>query len=207
MSRGHKSGHHEEMSETLALLASAAVVDAMGNYAAIDAASPENTSAAPVAFIVAAIVLTPRTSGIFRVNASLQLVDSSSEGVTLSLFGAEQAVAGTPITLTGGSAAAQFGSGVVGATSLGEVSTVAGTPIAIVGDTGPLLLAHKEVTAVATDPTTVGTSGLFSYSTGGPTKLPFVLNETCVLYLAVTAAAGTVSAMNVDFTAQENPST
>ena len=180
---------------------------ASGNYAAIDRGVPANTSAAPTLFAIAAIVLTPTVSGIFRVNAHVNLTDSSSESVTLTLLAAEQGAPGVPITLTGGTPAAQFGTTALAAgDSLGDTSTVSGTPIALVGATAAKTLAVKTISAVATDPTTVGTSGLFSFSVGGTSKIPFVLGETCVLYLALTAAAGTLSGLNVEFSAEENGS-
>lgn len=172
-----------------------------GNYVAIDRGAPANY-ATPAASIIAAIVVTPRASGIFRVTAGLGLTDSSSEEVSMFLYAQEQAVAGTPITLTGGTAAAQLGSG-TGANALGETMTAVSTAIGITGGTGAKELATKNITAVATDPTNVGISGIFSYSTGGTTKTPFALNETCVLYVAVTCAAGTLSAMNLDFSVEE----
>jgi hypothetical protein len=177
-----------------------------GNYAAIDRGAPANSSVGPATFVVAAIVLTPVASGMFRIVGNLGGTDSSSEVVTLTLLAAEQAVAGTPITLTGGTAAAQIGNGATPVTSLGETSTVAGTGIGIVGGGVAKTLATKTVQAVGTDPIELSISGLFTFSTGGVTKTPFVLDETCVLYLAVTAAAGTISAMNCDFSAQEQAS-
>ena len=180
---------------------------AAGNYAAIDAGAPHDTGAAPTAIIIAAIVLTPTVSGIFRVNASLALTDSSTENVTLSLFGGEPTAALTPITMSGGTAAAQFGAtALASGTQLGEVSSGTGgiTVTGAEGAGGPKLLTAKTVHAVTTVPLEVSTGGLFSFSTGGVTKTPFVLGETCVLYLAVTAAAGTISAQNVEFSVQEN---
>lgn len=175
---------------------------AAGNYAAIDDGAPANSAAAPATYVIAAIILTPQVSGIFRVTANLTLTDSASEEVSLILRAAEQAVPATPIALVGGTAAAQLGS-TAAAGSIGEVSTVAATPITETGTGSAKTLATKTVGAVATDATTIPISGLFSFSTGGTTKTPFTLDTECVLFLAVTAAAGTLSAMNLEFSAQE----
>jgi hypothetical protein len=203
--RGHRDGHNESMDETLALIAQGANA-ADGNYAAIDRGAPANTSPAPPAatYIVGAIVLTPKVSGIFRITAALDFTDNDSEQVTLTLFAAEPAVPATPITLNGGTPAAQFGS-TAAPTSLGETSTVIGTPITVVGGAGagPKELAVKTVTAVAMDPAEVVITGLFSFSVGGTSKIPFVLGDTCAIYVTVSAPAGTLSAMNLDFSAQE----
>jgi hypothetical protein len=175
-----------------------------GNYVTIDAGLPGTpTSAAPASYAIAAIVTTPLASGMFRVTASVTMTDSSSELVTLKLFAAEQGVAGTPITLTGGTAAAQLGGGVVPVTTEGQVATATTVPIALVGATVAKTLSTKSLQAVATDAITISITGIYSFSVGVASKIPFVLDETCCLYLGVTAAAGAISAMNVDFSVEE----
>ncbi len=208
MSRGHRQGHHEPMEETLALLALNAVTDAMGNYAAIDDGAPANTSAGPATYVIAAIVLTPRTSGVFRIDVHLSGVDSSSEEVTLNLLGAKENVAGTPIVMVGGTAAAQLGNAAGPATTSngGETATAAGTEMSFTGNSAGVGLSSKHVTAVATDPFNIGTSGIFSLSAAPATKTPWPLGQTALVYVALTAAAGTLSALTLDFTVQEQPS-
>ena len=183
---------------------------AAGNYATLDASAPNNTGVGPTATIIAAIVLTPQVSGIFRVEAHLVFTDeleAGSENVTLSLFGSEPTAALTPITMSGGTAAAQFGATTLASgTQLGEVSSGTGgiTILGGEGGGGPKLLAAKTVHALSADPAELSLEGLFSFSTGGAIKTPFVLGETCVLYLAVTAATGTIGTMSLEFSAQEN---
>jgi hypothetical protein len=181
---------------------------APGNYVAIDRGAPANTSAAPAAYVVAAIVLTPLVSGIFRIDASLAVTDSSSETVTMAILAAEQTTVGTPIAVVGGTAAGQVGS-TAAAGSTGDTSTTAATAISFTGANtgGAKTIATKTVQAVATDPIEITTGGIFSFSTGGVTKTPFTVGQECVIYIALTAAAGTLSAQNLDFTVQEQPYT
>jgi hypothetical protein len=185
----------------------AAAILALGNYVAIDRGAPANTSAAPASYVVAAIVVTPEASGIFRVNASLSLADAASESVNMSIVAAEQTAPGTPIVVNGGTLAGQVGStAAVG--SNGYTATAAGTPITFTGanTAGAKILAVKNVqTIAASDPIDLSTGGLFSFSTGGTVKTPFTIGQQCVIYVTLSAATGPLSAQNLDFTVQEQP--
>jgi len=210
MSRGHKSGHNEPMEDTLAGLAGAAaesILIAMGNYASIVDANPTNTAAAPVSTVIAAIILKPEVSGIFRIDADVGYGDSVSEDVTWQLLAAEPAVPATPITLANGTPAAIFGK-TAATGSEGEVEA-SGTGIVITGAGAPVILNDNIIDSTSAVDQTQGyhVSGLFSFSGMGTTKTPFTLGETAVLYLAVSAPAGVIQNMVVQFSAQEQPST
>ncbi len=173
-----------------------------GNYVTIARGAPANY-ATPTSSIVAAIVATPQASGIFRITASLGVIDSASEEVTIFLFGANQAAAGTPITLGGGTNAGKFGS-TAGANALAETMTAASTAMTVTGGTVAKELSTKSVAAIGTDATEVTITGTYDFSTGGAgAKVPFNIDETCVLYLTLTAAAGTLSGMTLDFAVEE----
>jgi hypothetical protein len=208
VSRGHRPGHHEPVDETLALLAQNAaesILIAAGNYAAIADGAPANTSTPPTSYVIAAIVLTPKVSGIFRIDVHLTGTDSVSEEVTLGLLGSQVAVAGTPIVLAGGTAAGQLGSS-AGAPSVsngGQVATVPGTPISFTGEGALQGLSTKRTPAVGTDPFEVGTSGIFSLTAPSTIKTPWPIGQTALVYVQVSAPAGQITAMNLDFTVQE----
>jgi hypothetical protein len=185
----------------------AAAGNAFANYAAIDRSAPPNTSPAPSDYVIAAIVLTPTTRGIFRVNVSLSGSDTLTEGVTLLLLGSKESVPGTPIVMIGGTAASQNGStaGAASASNGGQIAAVAVTPISFTGNTAPLVLSTKIISAVTNTQFAVGTSGLFSLSTGGISKMPWPLNQTALICVAVTPANGAISSANLEFSAQEQP--
>jgi hypothetical protein len=178
-------------------------LSALGNYVSIVNAFAADTAAGPSNYIIAAIVIKPKATGIFRVNVDLSWSDPNDVEVQWSLLAAEASVTADPITLTGGTPAAIFGSQ-ADATSLGEITVAPFTPIALVNAAAPVTLAER--TFIATG-TTQGfdINGIFSNAGAGTTKVPFTGGVDCVFYLQVSADAGAIGGLKLQFTVQEEP--
>jgi ribosomal protein L14 len=182
-----------------------AAATAGGNYATITAATPPNTSAAPAGYIVAAIVVKPKVSGIFRIDLDYCFFDTTAgEDVTTALEANEAAAPGTPITITGGTNAG-FEGNAADATTLAEIPAAAGTGLTIGGSaaaTHALSSRQQNSVAGANQQQAFGVHGIFCIA-GGANKDPATLNEDIVFWLKVTAPAGTLENQTLNFSVQE----
>jgi hypothetical protein len=197
--------------------AAAALIDeAAGNYVSITDGLPTNTAAPPLApVIVAAIIVTPKVSGIFRINARVGYSGTSAADTPAwGLLAAEQSASGVPITVASGGAPASFaGDSATAPGNVGDVSNVA-TGIVLAGEGAPVGL-DAETIEVAPDLTTnqsqqYQVSGLFMNGHGSGAKTPFTLGETVVFYILVDNTGGPhvggIQDMVVAFSVQEQPS-
>jgi hypothetical protein len=199
----HRQGQQEgPLSGDFAL----GLTQALGNYVSIVNASVADTSAPANNYIIAAIVLKPKVTGIFRVNVDLGWFDQSTgDDVEISLITAEAAVPADPILLGNGVNGAFFGSQ-VDPTSLGQFAITPGTSMTITnaGPTTPL--ASNTVLSEAGIGQQQGfdINGIFSNS-NGIGKAPFTIGVDCVFYIQINTDAGAITNMKLQFTVQEEP--
>jgi hypothetical protein len=200
---GARAANAPEIQATKARASAAAT--AGGNYASIVNAAPPNTSAGPLAYIVGAIVVKPKVSGVFRIDLDLGFFDTTAaELVTTALVAEEASAVGTPITMTGGVAAGIDGKA-ADSTTLAEIPAAAGTGITLAGVSGtPVFLATREQNSVAgaDQQQAFNVHGIFALGTG-TTKTPATLNEDVVFWVQVSAPAGTIEHMTLQFSVQE----
>jgi len=192
------------------------LLNALGNYASIVNATPAATPAGPTSYTVAAIVVKPQSSGIFRVNVDIGWFDSGiGDQITWSLLAAEADPTSSNITLTGGTPAAIVGS-TADASTTGQV-TAGSAPIGLVNANPTLfvLLSSKqsESETGSGQQQNFDVNGIFSNAGAGTTKVPvpFTLGVDCVFYLQVNTTngegpgVGPIANMKLQFTVQENP--
>lgn len=184
-----------------------------GNYITVynpnnSSNQPANTSAAPANYIVAVMVFTPLVSGIFDVKLRIGYHDSVAETVTWGLTAFLPAAAG-PITVTGGQTGGVFGpTAPVSPATSAETSAVAGTQITL-GNVGggtvvdtyaiPTIAGLETIQAQQYSFTAIADNGA---TAGGPAS-PFPLNLPAAYALRVSAPAGVISGMALDWSVSE----
>ncbi len=198
--------------------AAAAIEEAAGNYVSITDSTVANTAVPPVdPVIVAAIVVTPKVSGIFRIDARVGYSGTApADTPQWSLSAAEQLAPGTPITVASGGVAASFaGDSAAAPGNVGDVSNVA-SGIVLAGQSLVAPTLDAEVIPVvagldADNGQQYQVSGLFMNGVGAAAKTPFTLGETVVFFITVNnntigPHAGGIQDMLVNFSVQEQPS-
>ncbi len=197
--------------------AAEAIDTAAGNYVSITGAPATNTATPPLApVIVAAIIVTPKVSGIFRIDARVGYSGTAAgDTPAWALIAAEQAASvGPPITVASGGTPASFaGKSATAPGDVGDVSDIA-TGIVLAGEGAIVGLDAETIPVVAGLDADQGqqyqVSGLYMNGHGADPKVPFTLGQTVVFYVQVDNTGGThaggIADMEVAFSVQEQPS-
>ena len=199
------------------LLHDAACANAPGNWAHIARNLIVNTQTGPVSTCIAALLLVPRWSGIFRYNVCVGWSDSvTADVVTLSVLTAQ---AFSPAALAGGTAAAAFGQNSDAASQglILQADAVGGAGITFNGaglNLAPgVIVQWLQQSATLTGLLTAQAPGTNSFYPSGmlrnsvnTVKAPFTVNPTNRVAIGIMATGTNVLAFNrITFYAEELP--
>jgi len=163
----------------------------ISNYASIIQTACAETSTNPNSFTIAAITLTPRVSGIFRIWANTVGSGYSGSSATLILLASQSN--GSPIGITNGAQADGLKGGDAGSAGQFEVTNTNGTELTFTNLSGPFA---EFVTDTFINPSNTAAhhiGGIFDFALGSSIANPFTIGVPVAFVLQLDAT-GTIGA-------------